>query len=356
MPSGSRPVDSESLSTPSVVTATWKMNTLCNFRCPYCFLPLSHRVHPRKTGNFRAVEDVQKIIRAFDATGYRFLICMTGGEPLLYPGVVELCCGLTQRHRIELNTNLTTKNVLAFAEAIDPGRVEGVRCSLHVVERERLGLTTDLVEKVKYLRARGFNVYVTEVLWPPMLDRLNIIADSLLLHDIVVWPVLFRGTYRGRVYPASYNSRERALIEAYIKKIERFDSSRLLAGYAESDLGRTFIGGLVSFKGRCCRAGLRSVYIDPEGEVWRCPDDRVHLGNIFHGTFSLLTKATPCRADVCGCPWIGFVDALGPPNILTAQNMGAGVRLKLGFKAGIKKLIDTRIGDRILSPLLHRFR
>src|SRR6476619_7665059 len=97
------------------VEADFVLLTTCNFRCNYCFIPVADlsiklRVH--------ATNEAWQ--EAFDATGKRWLIHLTGGEPFVYPNFVDLCARLSQRHFISINSNLAHASVERFASEIDP--------------------------------------------------------------------------------------------------------------------------------------------------------------------------------------------------------------------------------------------
>jgi len=97
------------------IIADWALNKYCNFSCPYCFVSMEDRRQITYRGN-----DAQRIISSFNNSGKIWLIHMSGGEPLLHPDFVDLCKGLTERHYISMNTNLSRQSVYDFCEKIDP--------------------------------------------------------------------------------------------------------------------------------------------------------------------------------------------------------------------------------------------
>lgn len=84
------------------VECDWNLLSTCNYRCAYCFH--SPEVLGSKLETFATPDEWRA---AFDATGKRWLIHITGGEPTVYPDFLELCEALTQRHCISINTNLS---------------------------------------------------------------------------------------------------------------------------------------------------------------------------------------------------------------------------------------------------------
>jgi MoaA/NifB/PqqE/SkfB family radical SAM enzyme len=114
----------------------WQINRLCNFECPYCFREWadeSSRTEDPACGKY----SVEHISQRFDETGKVWHIYMTGGEPLLYPGFVELAKALTRVHHISVSTNLSTPNAYEFAEAVESERVHSVYANVYIPEREK---------------------------------------------------------------------------------------------------------------------------------------------------------------------------------------------------------------------------
>ena len=122
------------------VEVNWLVNDTCNFSCEYCY-------PGAKKNQFAGLRDTQAIVDAFDRTGWRWLIYLTGGEPFLMPNFVELCQGLTQKHFVSINTNLAHRDVYRFIETVSPERMRCVHCSLHMAEREKRGLVDDFIKK-----------------------------------------------------------------------------------------------------------------------------------------------------------------------------------------------------------------
>lgn len=284
------------------VEADWLLNSLCNFDCAYC---LGHsRVEHPSVGKFPP----QNAVKFFDDTNMTWLIHLTGGEPFFYPKFVELCEGLTDKHFISVNTNLTSKLVFKFAQVVDPQRVAFVHCGSHVVEREQRNLVRDFVNKVSVLRDRGFSVFVSYVMSPPMIERFPLDFEFFKSEGIVVVPKALRGVYKGRGYPESYTPEEREAFVRYSTEAESFlaDFDTLALGERPTiDLlaDRNFVTGIPDFRGRHCSAGMSFVRIQTNGSITRCGRRRV-LGNLFKYKLELLSKPQECD-DRC-CPYFCF--------------------------------------------------
>ena len=294
------------------VIADWALNKFCNFSCPYCYVSMKDRRDKAYKGS-----DAQKIVDSFNSSGKIWLVHMSGGEPFFHPDFIGLCKGLTEKHCISVNTNLSNRLVYDFCERIDPQKVSFVHCSLHITERENQNLVNDFIEKVRVLEQAKHNVFITQVMWPPVVDRFNQISEFFKKHGLLVRPKLFRGYHKWKEYPESYSDREKSTILNFMKVIEEADGQQdKVKVHINPDLDKRWINGYISFRGRPCLAGVKFVAIDFNGNIKRCQSDPTNLGNIYRGEFNLLENAYRCKARICGCPYYGFNFASGKHEIV----------------------------------------
>jgi hypothetical protein len=217
---------------------------------------------------------------------------MTGSEPFLQSGFVELCARLAQKHLIHIGTNLSTESVYDFAEQIPADRVDCIHASLHIDERLRLKLLDDFIEKYRLLEKRGFTLYVNQVMYPPVLRRFPEIHDLLRSRGIIVKPKTFRGYYGTKKYPESYSEEERGMMMRYRSLAESDGHS---TGHLNDPSLDEFLSGDLSFKGLLCGAGKDSVVIWPDGETIRCLGERTRIGNIFRAELDLFVGRNRAR-------------------------------------------------------------
>ena len=301
----------------------WHISHFCNYKCSYCFCG---RI--QKTA-FRGIQDIKKILAGFDRLEKKCLINISGGEPFLYPNFVSLCQDITKKHMLSVNTNLSSKEVIHFAESIDPEKVKYLNCSLNIEDREHLNLIDDYIEKYKLLQKNGFYVLATYVMYPPFIKRFEKDYHFYKSHGIILRPKIFRGQYEffsipdvrfirrlkrffTHVYPDGYSKNEKEKIISYIsqsqkenehadKKIEN-NQARIL----DVGLDSHFIEGLPSFKNKICLAGKNFFRVTPKGEAYRCHSGEHHLGNLFEGTVQLFQEPQKCPYEVCLCPYLGY--------------------------------------------------
>jgi len=307
------------------VCADWEINMFCNFRCEYCFIPDEKKQNPEYRGY-----DIEKIINGFNKAGPVFLIHMSGGEPFLQPQFVDLCKGLTKKHFISVNTNLSTKNVYDFVEQLNPKKVEFVHCSLHIDEIERRNLVEEFIDKCHYLRDNGFEIFVTQVLYPPVLKKFDKVFDFFRENGIIVKPKTFRGNYKYIRYPAGYTKKERGRILKYIKISKELSKSSELSEFGGlAQLEKELIYGELSFKGLPCKTGKDLIVINYDGEVIRCHSEPIKIGNIFEGKINLVKEPKICSAKICTCPYYGLRYAEGEHKIVK----GSVIKSKMKYIA-----------------------
>jgi MoaA/NifB/PqqE/SkfB family radical SAM enzyme len=286
--------------------AHWVITDTCNFNCVYCcnkekttdtikrfksdiisllnyhrdfFLAFSKIKWKlfKKTAKIN-ISSLDKATDFFDNTG-RWLIRFTGGEPFLFPNFLYFAEKLTRKHFISVDTNLS-QDINEFCLKIKPDRVKLLFCSLHILEREKRGTVQDFLNKVKTLKNKGYNVVVNYVMYPPLLKRFKKDYEYFKKEGIILDPLLFKGFYCGKIYPAAYTSSELQLMGSYNQNIKPKSS----------------------FKGTFCPAGKDSITIYPHGTVYRCDSDRNVLGNIYKGKIRLYNTKRKCTVNNCMCP------------------------------------------------------
>ena len=315
------------------VEADWHINEYCNFECKYCYDQTNKK---KKDIGYR---DIKRIVNGFNDTGLTWLIHMSGGEPQFFHGFVQLCEMLTEKHFVSMNTNLSHKNIYEFADKVPPEKVGFIHCSLHIQERgRRLGLINDYIDKYNMLKNKGYYIFASYVMFPQLVNRYETDYEYFKKNGIILMPKIYRGDYTlyntdkskilrkmnrildGNInkllikkYPDSYSHKQKSVILKYIEK-SQFDMNLVDGKFPNIGESRAkdltldvqFIDGLLSFKGEICLAGKNFVRITSNGDVYRCHDENVSLGNLFEGELKLYDKPTPCAACVCSCPYHGI--------------------------------------------------
>ena len=317
------------------IEVNWLLNVYCNYDCRYCYCRGTN-----KKKAFRGDPDTAKIVKAFDQSGLKWLIYMSGGEPFFYPNFIELCKGLTKRHMISINTNLSHNKVYEFADTIDPQRVRCLHISVHIEELQKLGLVDEFIKKYRYLQEKGFYVFASYVMYPAFLQRFDRDYAYFKEQGIILRPKLFRGPYTkwqlpwqkgplrkvnlllervlARHYPQDFSAQEKAQLLAYMDRSQQ-DGAFTVAGDLDPDMDRLsdvsqdrdFIDGLPSFQGQLCGAGKTFVRLDEKGRLFRCHSDNTYLCDFFAGELKLFDEIQPCRVPHCQCAYIGYKHVVG---------------------------------------------
>jgi MoaA/NifB/PqqE/SkfB family radical SAM enzyme len=314
------------------IEAQWVVNLICNYSCDYCISSapkdpfLVGKLSPQAYADF------------FDSTGKTWLLHLSGGEPFAYRGFVELCAALAQNHLIALNSNLTSRRVRAFAQAVDPRRVEYIHCGVHPEEREKRNGWKTLLPNLRILVQAGFPVYSSCVMTPAAFALFEGASRRLDTVEVPLIPKLLRGLHRGRHYPQNYSGQEREQFlrfsELAGRKIRASRFSPLRNDPTVNPLiDRYFLHGTPDFTGVPCSAGRKIVTIAPDGNIYAC-GSAGRIGNIFLRRLKLYSTDQPCRSEWCHyvCVRYSAVDATH------AQSLPA-IPLEMPLKTQVAGLI-----------------
>jgi cyclic pyranopterin phosphate synthase len=120
----------------------------CNLRCRYCMPDEGIRLIPHES--ILTFEEIIRIVQVFSLSGIT-KIRLTGGEPLVRKGVVDLIRRLSQTKGIQ-DLSLTTNGVLLeqFAEPLAKAGLQRINVSLDTLRPDRFRYVTrrDVFQKV----------------------------------------------------------------------------------------------------------------------------------------------------------------------------------------------------------------
>jgi MoaA/NifB/PqqE/SkfB family radical SAM enzyme len=317
---------------PYDILADWLVNLYCNYTCDYCSQAGTNSHNKNLTGN----TDIKSISDFFDSTGLTWLVHMSGGEPFLHPDLVSLCRLLTKKHYISINSNMTSNAVAPFIQNINPDRVAFIHASLHYHELVRRYSLSKFLRTIHEWKSAGFKAYVTQVFYPPIIKEFGEIFSYFHQNGIVVHPKIFRGFYKGRLYPQEYSESDRRIFTDFYHQSSFLDE--LPYTHINPNYDLESLPGFLSFKGAACLAGNRYVRIDYAGNIYRCSMARSAIGNIYEKKFARFNGAETCPYRICPCSYYGLEYAKTKPKTV-----------KIG--PVLKRLIKLK---RDLSTQLHR--
>lgn len=276
----------------------WLIHYKCNYRCPYCFFNgFWHEVEKRNKylENKKWVEAFKRVSKTCD----KIKIIITGGEPLLYPGFIDLISELNKFSHISFDTNLSpnSDDIKVLANRINPKNIF-LGLSYHPTFAD----LDEFVEKAMILKENGFDVRIHYVTYPEQLSNMMDVKNIFTLKGFRFTPLPFRGIYKDKKYPESFDKKE---IE-YIKSVIGGIADSRDVEWVNKQISQ------VKSKNRLCHAGQFYARIDNDGTVYPCSNDYVKsdkkmiLGNLFDTNFSLNNKPMLCRQESCPCEfrWI----------------------------------------------------
>jgi MoaA/NifB/PqqE/SkfB family radical SAM enzyme len=251
----------------------------CNYKCPYCVIRKSKRLndYPRESEHsWKEWADALNRLPPSD-------VSFSGGETLLFPGMVSLIQSLALKHKVFLTTNLSSL----------PDEL--VECRL----RERLVITASFhpveadydsfKERLKILKNSGFKVFVEMVAYPRFLKDVEHYLKRFKMETGIT-----------------------VNVDPYITPEYRYTSDDLMIlkklGIYNRRFGFDFAGKGVLKE---CKAGMRHFVMVPNGDVFACHagfyyvtsplhlefrarKEDFYLGNIFLDTFKIRKELTHC--------------------------------------------------------------
>lgn len=249
----------------------------CNLRCCYC---MPEGVQDVGMKNILTFEEIWEIVRTGVSLGITH-IRITGGEPLVRKGCVDLICGIREIPGVETIT-MTTNGVLLgnYGKQLKEAGADGVNISLDTLDPEEFYKITgkrelqEVLAGIRTAKTAGLPVKLNAVNRKE-LDPIPLVRyaqeENLPLRFIEMMPVGYGKKYVGRS-----NEELRETLEAVCGKAEcmtnREELSRMGSGpavyYQFSDL-KVPVGFISAIHGKFCDTCNR-VRLTAEGYLKLC--------------------------------------------------------------------------------------
>jgi len=173
---------------------TWNMAYDCNYRCSYCFFEGKWEEYRKRNVYLSPEEWFQYWKKISDRYGPPYII-ITGGEPFIYPGLIELVKKLSAvSYHINISSN-SSGDMKSFVEKIDPEKV-----SLSLSFQPEFDRIEDFKEKAVFIRRHGFDGCVNFVAYPPFLKDIEHHRNEIASIGKSLKVIPFFGEFQKKAY------------------------------------------------------------------------------------------------------------------------------------------------------------
>lgn len=295
-----------SVSNQSIFAVNWQLTSICNNKCSYC--PAELHEGPDLPPTLGSCIDFAKfVIEHAKSKNKQAWFELTGGEPTIWKGFVELASAIKESGgKILLLTN--GKRPLEWWG--EHGHLfDGVDISYHV----EFSKQEHLHELVKILAEHGVEVHVNVMMLPARFDECLDFAKSLLgmPTTIDLQPIIKQMTDLSQNTPfLDYTEEQMGCIKSQTKILGQQQSHTgrddMIVYWNDNDEYETSTKKIIDqqsnyWEGWSCHIGVEQVIIDSAGFIKRgwCQDDV--LGHVGKPGFKFPKNWIECNRVKCHC-------------------------------------------------------
>lgn len=265
----------------------------CNLSCVYCGSDCTPRAEDAEMTIPEWIETIQQVARDFDAR--KIMVAVTGGEPLIKPGVLELFHELTRlgfRYGMVSNAQVIDED---YAKKLVAAGIGSISLSMDALPEvnDKLrgrGVSAGVERAIKALRTAGYKgkLEILSTITAPAISDLKRMRQYIAGLRVPLWRVapvmpIGRAASKDALLPTAMHVREMLeyLLEArqddYIPKPEFGE---------EGFLGHRFEGHIRPYLCQC-NAGVTVAGIRYDGRIAACPElsDAFDQGSIRNQRF-----------------------------------------------------------------------
>ena len=264
-------------------------SSICNYRCPYCFLPKN------LGGYFSAEKEFKlwkKTLLALLRKVKRPMILSIGpyGEPLVQRKWKKVFRYVVKKSNVRMVTFVTNLSlpIRLLLKGINPEKV-GIAATLHPTQFKDGTEDFDFfLEQAIFLKEVGVKFIINYVFIPYQLPDFLEYRKIFNEHGITVTGNLFRGTWNGKNYPDSYTDEELEMIKVFLKE------TPFIFDYQTHSLVP---------RGNKCTAGRFALNVNYDGKVFPCYYLPETLGSVFDKELYINDCSIICSSNICECKW-----------------------------------------------------
>lgn len=252
----------------SVALIQLQYNYACNFKCKHCAIAK----FKKQSGQKMAIADVKRIADQADAMGLAS-ICISGGEPLIFPDLKEVIEAIgAERFVISIDTNgwALTKNKVKWL--VNHG-VDRIHLSVDGLEgnhdefRGSIGSWKKCINALPYCKKYGLGVIVNIVITKSLIKSGELIRQLEFIKTF--------GFHASMIYVKATgefeDSKDEVLDNDDMIYVQSLTSLYNASTHLSKNCGHSF--GCLCFK--------RHFSITAYGDVLPCPWIPISMGNIF---------------------------------------------------------------------------
>jgi len=266
----------------------------CNYKCPYCLVnkfDYSRSFQKKDEHHWRDwIEVFEKLPSS--------IIHISGGEPFLFNGFIELVNNMPRKHIIAgITTNLSFP-ISEFKKISKNNR--RINTSFHPfgVEKEVF------LKKVLTLKKIGFTIWVNIVAYPNLLKKIKSFIDYFRKRglDVNVDP------YLDPYY--EYGDKEKKMVRSLVTRNRRIGFDHEDKDWKECYAGSKYIVILPNGDVYSCMAGF--YYSTQAYQKFNNSNIKFFMGNLFDGSFRYKTKKMKCNLP---CQEACDIESTGVKNV-----------------------------------------
>ena len=271
------------------VKIEWNLGKRCNYNCSYC----PEEIHDN-TSLHTDIEILKSTVDKLKSLGKPIRISFTGGEPTVHPKFEELVnyCKNQGVSWISITTNGTRKE-----EWYSNLRVDQIVFSMHMEYEYRRVLNT-IVNVKEYFKGK---IMAHVMAHQDYMPHVRYVAGALNASGVphAVRRVRWTQGDHDLFDDMRYNAEDLAWVKEYEATVEAnciIDDDKKMHA---NDIIKLHLN---KYKDWSCMAGIESLMINWDGEVYRATC-RVggSLGNIYNGNFVVPNDAVVCDRNFCTC-------------------------------------------------------